>query len=149
MSGGQFDYIQYRFEDVAESIERILVADEGEYEPAIVSRFQLAADTARLAGKMIQRVDWLVSDDDGPGSFLDRWHADGLPVPPALTTASAEAEAKDAEIARLRSALNLAANRLGMCCINAIASGQERYRCEYGEWSDEARQALTDGSRDE
>jgi hypothetical protein len=83
MSGGHFDYIQYRFEDVAESIERILIADEGEYEPAIVNRFRLTAETVRLAGRMLQRVDWLVSDDDGPGSFLERWQAEGLPTPPA------------------------------------------------------------------
>lgn len=84
MSGGHFDYIQYRFDDVASSIE--LEIAKGEYEPAIVNRFQLAADTVRLAGKMIQRVDWLVSDDDGPGSFLERWHAEGLPVPPHTPT---------------------------------------------------------------
>ena len=85
MSGGYFDYIQYRFDDVASSIE--LQIATGEYEPAIANRFQLAADTVRLAGKMIQRVDWLVSDDDGPTTFLERWHSEGLPVPP--TTASA------------------------------------------------------------
>lgn len=85
MSGGYFNYIQYHFDDVASSIE--LQIATGEYEPAIANRFQLAADTLRLAGKMIQRVDWLVSDDDGPETFLERWHSEGLPVPP--TTASA------------------------------------------------------------
>jgi hypothetical protein len=82
MSGGHFDYIQYHFDDVASSIE--LQIATGEYEPAITNRFQLAADTVRLAGKMIQRVDWLVSDDDGPETFLERWHGEGLPVPPAI-----------------------------------------------------------------
>lgn len=85
MSGGHFNYIQYHFDDVAFSIE--LQIATGEYEPAIANRFQLAADTVRLAGKMIQRVDWLVSDDDGPTTFLERWHSEGLPVPP--TTANA------------------------------------------------------------
>lgn len=89
MSGGHFDYIQYRFDDVASSIEQQIAANE--YEPAIVNRFQLAADTVRLAGKMIQRVDWLVSDDDGPDSFLTRWHDEGLPVPEAATTRAARA----------------------------------------------------------
>lgn len=83
MSGGHFDYIQYRFDDVASGIEKEIAT--GEYEPAIVTRFQLAADTVRLAGKMIQRVDWLVSGDDGPDSFLTRWDDDGLPVPSATT----------------------------------------------------------------
>ena len=29
--------------------------------------------TCRRAAAMSQRVDWLVSDDDGPDSFLERW----------------------------------------------------------------------------
>ena len=27
----------------------------------------------RMAGAMAHRVDWLVSDDDGPDNFLERW----------------------------------------------------------------------------
>lgn len=76
MSGGHFDYIQYRFEDIAEEIGR--QAAENEYPPEVIERFNIAAEQVRKAGKMIQRVDWLLSDDDGPESFLTRWAQEGL-----------------------------------------------------------------------
>ena len=157
MSGGHFDYIQYRFDDVASSIEHQIATNE--YEPAIVNRFQLAADTVRLAGKMIQRVDWLVSDDDGPDSFLTRWHAEGLPVPEAATT-RAELAAKNAEIARLRAELSSMATKYswavdtfgtGFSGYEAVLLHQKRYAEEGhpSNWRDSmkeyaARAALTE-----
>jgi len=43
---------------------------------------------------------------------------------------------------RLRKALTLAANRLDMWCIAAIADGNEALRCKTAIWVDEARTAL-------
>jgi len=43
------------------------------YGPAVIAKFRDAERTCRLASAMAQRVDWLVSDDDGPDSFLERW----------------------------------------------------------------------------
>ncbi|MBW1902859.1 MAG: hypothetical protein JRJ20_14710 [Deltaproteobacteria bacterium] len=62
MSGGYFDYAQYRMEDIGRH-----------YPPEIIERFREAAHTIRQAQEMAQRVDWLVSDDDGEKSFLRRW----------------------------------------------------------------------------
>lgn len=77
MSGGYFDYTQYRINDAADSIRRVISAGDID-DPEILKRFKLAAETCDRAAKMMQRVDWLLSCDDGPESFLRRWAEDGL-----------------------------------------------------------------------
>lgn len=85
MSGGHFDYIQYRFDEVAEEIER-LIANESSYEidewgqavkqgfsGATLEKFREAARTMRQLKIMIQRIDYLVSSDDGEEEFHKRW----------------------------------------------------------------------------
>ena len=85
MSGGYFDYNQFRIDQVAEDIERLILDNEDEtpnewgdkkgnfFGPEIIAKFEEAARTLRRAAAMTQRVDWLVSGDDGPESFLRRW----------------------------------------------------------------------------
>ena len=75
MSGGHFDYIQYRIDDAANEIERRIEWD-GCYSPETIARFKIAADTLRIAAKMLNRVDWLLSDDDGEDTFCSRWDAE-------------------------------------------------------------------------
>jgi len=38
-----------------------------------IEKFREAAHTLRQAAEMAQRVDWLVSGDDGEDSFMRRW----------------------------------------------------------------------------
>lgn len=75
MSGGYFEYAQYDIAYIADAIED--VADRNQfnhtYSPEIIERFRLAVDTLRRAQAMAHRIDWLLSDDDGPESFLARW----------------------------------------------------------------------------
>lgn len=77
MSGGHFDYNQYRCQDMAGDIDESL--DEwGDrkgrgYPSEIIEKFREASHALRQAGEMAQRVDWLVSGDDGYDSFLERW----------------------------------------------------------------------------
>lgn len=85
MSGGHFDYTQFRMEEIADEIDRLVGQNEstekdsfGEdiaqhYLPEIIERFREAAHTIRQAHEMAQRIDWLVSGDDGEETFLDRW----------------------------------------------------------------------------
>ena len=85
MSGGYVSYNQHRVCEIAEDIQR-LVATNGDkktdeygiktrrdYPPEIIERFKEAAHTLEQAADMVQRVDWLVSGDDGENSFLERW----------------------------------------------------------------------------
>ena len=85
MSGGHFDHNQYRIREIAEDIERLIANNDDEtlnewgakkgrqYPPEIIERFKEAAHTLEQAADMAQRVDWLVSGDDGDESFLTRW----------------------------------------------------------------------------
>ena len=77
MSGGRFDYVQYKFDDVAESIsgyiERETKNADDPLPDDIVAKFAEAARTCEIAAAMVQRVDWLLSGDDGYDSFRDRW----------------------------------------------------------------------------
>ena len=85
MSGGHFDYDQHRLEDIAESIDRLIESNDdtsknewGEpngrgYSKETIEKFQETAYNLRRAQEMAQRIDWLVSGDDGEESFHSRW----------------------------------------------------------------------------
>ena len=85
MSGGHFDYDQYKIEDIATSIEEEIASNNSDavdefgdsiganYPDEVIERFKYAAHTLRQAAEMAQRVDWLLSGDDGEDSFLRRW----------------------------------------------------------------------------
>ena len=85
MSGGHFDYQQYRLEDIATAIDELIATNEHcgldeygflrgrSYSPETIARFREAAHTLRRARDMAQRVDWLVSGDDSEDTFHERW----------------------------------------------------------------------------
>lgn len=96
MSGGYFDYNQYRIGDIADSIEcelnrqgkekpkDELYADKEYYEkypdekyystyPEIVQeKMREAIKQLKIAAVYAQRVDWFLSGDDGEETFLKR-----------------------------------------------------------------------------
>ena len=84
MSGGAFDYDQYRLGYIADSIEeRILKNKEkpdywwGEwkgqvYPDEVIEEYKKAIAYLKIALCYAQRVDWLISGDDGDDSFLKR-----------------------------------------------------------------------------
>jgi hypothetical protein len=100
MSGGHWGYIQHRFTDVAEDIDDLIKLngklkseeelkenswyDEDwynkypedrchyEYNKDVIEQFKKAAHAVRIAQIYIQRVDWLLSGDDGEEAFLKR-----------------------------------------------------------------------------
>ena len=74
MSGGHFDYIQYRFGEVVESI-RALARDEN-YSTETRLSFIIGAVLLARAGVYVQRIDWLVCGDDGEESFHRRLRED-------------------------------------------------------------------------
>ena len=103
MSGGFFDYQQYRMTDMIESIESVIKnngkaktqkqLDESWYTPdwyekypedlyhpkysnEVIEKFKEGVILLKKAQVYAQRIDWLLSDDDGEESFLVRLKED-------------------------------------------------------------------------
>ena len=91
MSGGHFDYKQHRIRDIADSVEDIIRKNGKkkdykvssweneyyyEYPPEVIEKFKEGLDILRKAEIYAQRIDWLVSGDDGDETFLERLKED-------------------------------------------------------------------------
>jgi len=88
MSGGHFNYKQYDIGHIADEVEQIIIdnnsTEEDEYgdskgchfTPEIIDEFKKGLKILRQAQVYAQRIDWLVSSDDGPDSFLKRLQHD-------------------------------------------------------------------------
>jgi len=88
MSGGHFGYVQYHIGEIADSIDELVRTNDSteknewgdevgrHYSADTVEKFKEAAHTLRRAHVMAQRVDWLVSGDDGEDDFQERWTAE-------------------------------------------------------------------------
>ena len=87
MSGGHFNYKQHHLLDIADSIgSEILTNDSTEkdewgfnigrhYSPETIAEFEKAVKALNLAYVYAQRIDWLLSGDDGEDSFHIRLQA--------------------------------------------------------------------------
>lgn len=85
MSGGHFNYDQYRLKEMADEIEQIILHNEdteknewgetkgSDYSPETIAKFKETVSCLKLTEAMVQRVDWLISGDDGEESFHKRW----------------------------------------------------------------------------
>lgn len=104
MSGGHWDYIQYRFTDVVEDVKSLVkkngklktkeelsngsyynpeyfekYPDEkyhAEYAPEVIEEFKKGIEIIAQAQIYMQRLDWMLSGDDGPETFLERLKED-------------------------------------------------------------------------
>lgn len=100
MSGGSFDYYQYNILNIAEGIESIILKNKVEKSPEvlkedswmgydwyekypedklyynfsdeIIDKFKEAVIKLKEAYVYAQRVDWLISGDDGEDDFLEK-----------------------------------------------------------------------------
>lgn len=81
MSGGHFDYSQYHIRGIAEELEDIIsfIESDGEgkdwlkgYKPETLKRFKEAVPILKAAYIYAQRIDWLLSADDGEDQFHKR-----------------------------------------------------------------------------
>ncbi len=100
MSGGHWDYIQYRFTDVIEDIQSLIEKNgkektkeelkeygyrdpewyekypedkyHPEYSKEAIDEFKKGVELIKLAQIYMQRIDWLLSGDDGEENFLKR-----------------------------------------------------------------------------
>jgi len=104
MSGGHWDYLQYRFTDVAEDVKKLIEKNGKEktereltedswrdsewyekypddkfhykYSDEIIEKFKEGLKHIELAHIYMQRLDWLLSGDDGDESFISRLEDD-------------------------------------------------------------------------
>jgi hypothetical protein len=88
MSGGHFQYKQYELGHMADEIEQLILDNDSEevneygdtkgygYSPETIAKFKIARTVLLLAQIYVQRIDWLVSGDDGEDSFHSRLDAD-------------------------------------------------------------------------
>lgn len=100
MSGGYFEYSQRKIRDICESIQEIIdkngvektpeeLKQEHYYDPQwyeiypedklhsnysneVIDKFKLGVEKLKEAYIYAQRIDWLLSGDDGSESFLER-----------------------------------------------------------------------------
>jgi MoxR-like ATPase len=99
MSGGAFDYNQYKIGYIADQIEEVIVKNGLEktpeelknnwidpewykkypedlfhykYPDEVIEKMKEAVKALKIAQEYAQRVDWLLSGDDGEESFLSR-----------------------------------------------------------------------------
>lgn len=75
MSGGHFNYGQFNIESIADEIDSLIDANTI-YSDETIEKFRLAEKTLRQAAIMVNRIDWLVCDDDGEDTFHARWKED-------------------------------------------------------------------------
>jgi hypothetical protein len=87
MSGGHFNYKQHTLLDMADDIgSQILNNDSKEknewgdnignnYSPETIEEFERAMVVLKMAYVYTQRIDWLLSGDDGEDSFHKRLQA--------------------------------------------------------------------------
>lgn len=80
MSGGYFDYDQYRLSDMVHKLEkrkeRINQLDEDPFDSLTEGLIEDAINITELAQIFLQRVDWLLSGDDCPETFKERLKED-------------------------------------------------------------------------
>ena len=87
MSGGHFNYAQHELLNIAESIGSAIFSNESteknewgdpigrQYSPETIAEFEKAMKVLKLAYVYAQRIDWLLSGDDGEDSFHRRLQA--------------------------------------------------------------------------
>jgi thioester reductase-like protein len=76
MSGGRFNYSQYRIEEIAEEIDTIIHNESDQFSHKTLRELKAAVSVLRLAYVYAQRVDWFISGDDGEDTFHERLKKD-------------------------------------------------------------------------
>jgi hypothetical protein len=87
MSGGHFNYKQYILLDITDDIDSVILTNDSNeknvwgnnigshYSPETIVEFKKAVKALKTAYVYAQRIDWLLSGDDGEDSFYKRLQA--------------------------------------------------------------------------
>lgn len=88
MSGGHFDYDQFKIELIADEVDRLIQSNDdntfnewGEpkgrhFKKEIITQFKIGLEALRQAQVYAHRIDYLVSGDDEEDGFLKRLYED-------------------------------------------------------------------------
>lgn len=78
MSGGAFQYLQRRYEwqEVIKRIEGITKENNNQLRLDVIQEFKKGLTIIKQAQVYLERIDYLLSDDDGEDSFLKRLKSD-------------------------------------------------------------------------
>jgi hypothetical protein len=87
MSGGRFDYKQYQITEIIDVIEQEIIDNNSDpipkewfephnYSEETIAEFRKGIDLLRQAQVYAQRIDWLLSCDDGEEQFHQRLKKD-------------------------------------------------------------------------
>jgi hypothetical protein len=72
MSGGHFNYDQYKIQQIADEVEQLIINEVCPYSAETIEEFKKGLLALKQAHIYTQRIDWLVSGDDGEESFHKR-----------------------------------------------------------------------------
>lgn len=72
MSGGHFNYDQYRIHNIIDSIEIEIESNNYDFPEHIIQKFKEGVYFLKIAEIYAQRIDWLISGDDNEDSFIKR-----------------------------------------------------------------------------
>lgn len=88
MSGGHFDYNQWKIQMIADEIEQLIIDNDSDeknewgdikgyhFNDDTIREFKAAVALLKVSYVFAQRIDWLVSGDDGEDSFHRRLRED-------------------------------------------------------------------------
>jgi hypothetical protein len=76
MSGGTFDYIQYRLDDIIERLEEEITENPQNFSNETITEFKQLIYVIKAARIGIHRVDYLLAYDDDEASFHRRLEED-------------------------------------------------------------------------
>ena len=87
MSGGEFDYKQYEIREIGEAIQGHIdyhlstdkyVKDDycEEFSDETINQFKIGALLCKVTSIYVNRIDWLISADDGEEQFHKRLKED-------------------------------------------------------------------------
>lgn len=80
MSGGAFDYLQYRINDIIDGIEECISENKHkeyyQFSEETINEFRKGIELLKRSKIYTQRIDWLVSGDDGEETFHERLKED-------------------------------------------------------------------------
>ena len=79
MSGGAFDYVQFRLQHEAiDELKKIINenVNDKKYSDDTIEKFKIGLNSLELALIYLNRIDWLVSGDDSENTFHQRLSED-------------------------------------------------------------------------